>query len=100
MARYSRRETSAMPAGPAATAVSSGLCRGRDGARSCRPSYGGALTLACPPLGPLLVFQGLSSGAAEVGNTRPRRTNGLRLSNRRAASAFQPRHAQLGGFGG
>ena len=32
MARYSRRETSAMPAGPAATAVSLGLYRGQDGA--------------------------------------------------------------------
>src|SRR3954451_11368086 len=72
MARYSRRETSAMPAGRSATAVSSGLYRGRDGARSCRPSYGGVLTLAFPPLGPLLVFQqGLSSNA--------RRKNGPHL---------------------
>src|SRR3954452_5417330 len=82
MARYSRRETSAMPAGPAATTVSSGLCRGRDGARSCRPSYGGVLTLAFLPLGALLVFQqGPSNGSAEAGNTPGRRMKSFRQAH-------------------
>src|SRR3954447_11474044 len=84
MARYSRCETSAMPAGPAATAVSSGLYRGRDGARSCRRAYGGVLTLAFLPLGPLLVFQqGLSSGSAEACNTPS-------ATHEQAASAQSP----------
>src|SRR3954451_24329296 len=41
-----------------------------------------------------------SNGSAEASNIRPRRTNRLRLPNRRAASALQPRHARLGGLGG
>src|SRR3954451_6643141 len=41
-----------------------------------------------------------SNGSAEASNIRPRRTNRLRLPNRRATSVLQPRHARLGVLGG
>src|SRR3954453_14422567 len=84
MARHSRRETSAMPAGPAATAVSSGLCRGRDGARSCRRVYGGVLTLVFLPLGPPCSSsdKGCLAGQQRPATPHPRRSRCLGLSLR------------------